>query len=292
MTVPGSTVYRWSTLSLNASNRQNCASTQQNRTGRWLPLLALPVSFGSVVTVNAATTTPATVFVAVALATTQAEPPAAQSELRAFESTYTVIWRGMTAGTSSFDLRHEVGGEWSYRSRNQPRGLFRLVPSAAVTLYSRMSVVGNAVRPLTFTATENDETQPKAQVHFDWEKNRATGTVEGAAIDMRLTSGVQDDLSVQIALIHALALGQVPSGFSVFDKTGIRDYSYTRLGEETLHTPIGDVATVVYRSQRANSSRSTRFWCAPKYGFVPMRAEQQRDTQIEWTMNIRTLRRD
>jgi hypothetical protein len=129
-------------------------------------------------------------------------------------------------------------------------------------------------------------------VHFDWAANRATGTVEGQAIDMPLRPGVQDDLSAQIALIQALDAGQAPTGISVFDKNGIRDYSYTRLGEATLHTPLGEVATIIYRTQKANAPRSTRYWCAPAYGYIPMRVEQRRLDKEEWTMEVRSLKRD
>jgi hypothetical protein len=108
---------------------------------------------------------------------------------------------------------------------------------------------------------------------------------------MELRPGVQDDLSAQIALIQLLNAGQTPTSFSVFDKSGIRDYSYTRVGAETLHTPLGDVATIIYRTQKANAPRSTRYWCAPAYGYIPMRVEQRRLDKVEWTMHIRSLQR-
>ena len=217
---------------------------------------------------------------------------ATSSALRPYQASYAFLWRGINAGTSNFALQQQSTGEWLYVSRNQPRGLFKWVPSAAMTLTSRISVDANGVRPLLFTAHENDETALQAEVHFDWASNRATGAVEGERVDMALRTGVQDDLSVQIAFIYALANGQSVQDISVFDKQGIRDYAYTRVGEETLHTPVGDIATVVYRSQRAHSPRSTRFWCAPQYGFIPMRAEQRRDDQVEWTMKLRSIHRD
>ncbi|MGB8694137.1 MAG: DUF3108 domain-containing protein, partial [Steroidobacteraceae bacterium] len=97
---------------------------------------------------------------------------------------------------------------------------------------------------------------------------------------------------VQVALINALANGTTPAGIAVFDKAGVRDYEYTQVGTETLHTPLGDIDTIIYRSQRSNSSRSTRFWCAPAYGYIPVRAQQHRHDEVEWTMELRSLRRD
>lgn len=230
-----------------------------------------------------------------ALALESAPPdvdPGASAALRPFETRYAFMWHDMNAGSASFALKRLGDGQWSYSSRTEPRGLFRLFSAANATLESRMSIGPEGVRPLHFTATQGSATTPTATLDFDWEKLRVTGQVDATSIDVPLRAGVQDDLSVQVALMHALAAGNVPQGISLFDKSGIRDYEYTRTGTETLHTPLGDVATVIYRSHRANSSRSTRFWCAPSLGYIPLRAEQQHDGAVEWVMALRSLRRD
>jgi hypothetical protein len=36
----------------------------------------------------------------------------------------------------------------------------------------------------------------------------------------------------------------------------------------------------------------TRFWCAPARGYIPMRVEQKRGDDIEWSMEIRSLSRE
>ena len=226
------------------------------------------------------------------LASTVAAAAAAQTELRPYEASYDFIARGMNAGTSSFTLRKDGATEWTFVSRNQPRGLFRLFSSASLTLTSHMRVGPEGVQPLLFTAAQPDGSGQEAEVHFDWENNRASGVQEGTQVDMPLKPGVQDDLSVQIALLHALLSGQTPTGIAIFDKQGVRDYDYARVGEETLHTPVGEVATVVYESHKANSPRRTRFWCAPQFGYVPMRAEQKRAAQVQWTMTLRSIQLD
>jgi hypothetical protein len=217
---------------------------------------------------------------------------ASAAGLRPYTVSYDFIAYGITVGTLELTLRRNSPEEWTYLSRSQPHGLFRLKRSAARTLSTRMIVDPLGVRPLLSTDTEEGASAPQSEVHFDWAANRATGRVEGQAIDMALRPGVQDDLSAQIALIQALGAGQTPTGISVFDKNGIRDYSYTRVGTETLHTPLGDVATIIYRTQKANAPRNTRYWCAPAYGYIPLRVEQRRLDKEEWTMEVRSLQRD
>jgi uncharacterized protein DUF3108 len=212
--------------------------------------------------------------------------------LRPFQTSYEVLWKGFTGGIASFDLRQDPAGTWTYTNRNNPHGLFRLVPKASLTLTSRMSVEDSGVRPLLFTANDADGSEAQAELHFDWTANRVVGFVEKSSIDMALKPGVQDDLSIQVALINALENGRVPSGISLFDKDGVRDYDYAQVGTEKLHTAAGDFATVIYRSHKANSPRSTRFWCAPELGYIPVQAEQQYKGKVEWTMKLRSVHRD
>lgn len=212
--------------------------------------------------------------------------------LRPFETHYDFLWHDMSAGSASFALQRLGENQWSYTSRTEPRGLFRLFSSANATLQSRMEIGPDGVRPLHFSARQGSAATATADVNFDWQQLRATGRIDGVDADVALRAGVQDDLSVQVALINALANGTTPTGIAVFDKAGVRDYEYTQVGTETLHTPLGDIDTIIYRSQRSNSSRSTRFWCAPAYGYIPVRAQQHRHDEVEWTMELRSLRRD
>lgn len=216
----------------------------------------------------------------------------AATPLRPFEASYAFIWSGFTAGVSTFSLHQDSDQEWTYVSRNEPHGLAKLYSKASWTLSSRMRIGPEGVRPLVYKAADPDNGAVKGEVHFDWDANRATGSADGKKVDLALKPGVQDDLSMQIAMINALANNQVPKGISVFDPSGIRDYEFERVGAETLHTPVGDIETVIYRSHKAYSPRSNRYWCAPAYGYVPVQVEQQNKGEVAWTLKLRSIRRD
>lgn len=231
----------------------------------------------------------ATAFAAAAMAQAPSQSTGAPAELRPYEASYALVTHGLHAGVSSFELSRDGADTWTFVSRNRPQGLFRLFSDASLTLTSHLRVGPDLVQPLEFTAAPPDGGAPDAELHFDWDKGRVTGIQDGTKIDAPVKPGVQDDLSVQVALMRALLAGHVPAGISMFDKNGTREYEYSRVGEETLHTAVGDVPTVIYESHKANSPRRTRFWCAPQYNFVPMRAEQKREKQVEWTMDLLTV---
>ncbi len=212
-------------------------------------------------------------------------------ELKPFQATYTWIWHGLTVAESKLELQQQ-GDTWVYESRSEPRGIGRVMSERPVQR-SLMRVTAAGVQPLSYQADDGtSSTKRDANVTFDWSADRISGVYEDHKVDRPLTPGVQDDLSVQIALMVALMRGSTADQFSLLDGNSIRQYRYAREREETLNTPIGSVATVVYRSQKEGSPRVTRFWCAPSYGFIPMRVEQKRNDEIEWTMQIQSVHRD
>jgi hypothetical protein len=217
---------------------------------------------------------------------------AAAGTLAPFQASYTWIWHGAAIAVSTLKLEQRQGETWVYSSNSEPRGLGNLYPLRP-KLQSVLRVTEQGVQPLSYHATDGTSANERgADVTFDWDAGHASGVYEGVKVDLPLKSGVQDDLSIQIALLFALRQGQVPANLSMIDKNSLRDYSYRREGTETIATKLGRIETVVYASHHEGSPRVTRFWCAPAKGYVPVRVEQKRLDSVEWTMEIETLKGD
>jgi Protein of unknown function (DUF3108) len=212
--------------------------------------------------------------------------------LKPFEASYSWSWHGATIAVSSLKLEQRQGDTWMYSSSSEPRGLGNLYPMRP-KLQSLLRVSDQGVQPLSYHATDGTSgNQRGADVSFDWDTGRASGSYEGVKVDLPLKPGVQDDLSIQIALLYALRQGQVPGVLSMIDKNSIRSYNYQREGTQTITTKLGPIETVVYASHHEGSPRVTRFWCAPSKGYVPVRVEQKRLDSVEWSMEIETLKED
>jgi hypothetical protein len=228
---------------------------------------------------------------ALLLALAALSPPGAlaASVLAPFEASYAWIWHGATVAISTLRLEQGEADTWVYSSNSEPRGLGNLYPLRP-KMQSVLRVGDEGVQPLSYRATDGSAANTRgADVHFDWDSAHASGTYEAVSLDLPLKSGVQDDLSIQIALLVALRQGHAPGVLSLIDKNSIRDYSYSREGEETIATQLGQMQTVVYASHHEGSPRVTRFWCAPSKGFLPVRIQQKRLDSVEWTMEIQTL---
>jgi hypothetical protein len=206
-----------------------------------------------------------------------------------FEAVYDWKWHDITVAVSTLRFEHVEGSSWRSSSSAEPRGLGRLYPIRP-KLQSLMRIDAQGVRPLHYQADDGTSGNSRgADVQFDWDAMHASGLYSGATVDLALRPGVQDDLSVQIAMLVAVRAGQVPQNLSIIDKDTIRDYDYRRVGEETIATALGSIDTVVYTSQHPGSPRITRFWCAPTRGDVPLKVEQRIGEEVQWSMQITRL---
>ena len=215
---------------------------------------------------------------------------ACADELKPYQASYRGIWHGMVVAVSELKLE-QTGDTWTYSSSSTPRGIGRL--AAGVFPPRQVSVVrvtGAGVKPLSYKS-EGGDSGKSIELSYDWQAHRVTGTYEGTPVDLPLTPGVEDDASVELALTVELLAGRTPKTFRIIDKDGTREYEFARDGEATLETPMGKIATVVYRSQKAHSPRITRFWCAPERGYIPIKVEQTRGDEVQWTMEIESLTR-
>ena len=212
-------------------------------------------------------------------------------ELKPFEASYAWMWHGMTVAVSTVKLEKQ-GDNWVYSSKSSPRGIGKMFSQRPVQK-SVMRVTAKGVQPLSYDADDGTSaTKRDAHVKFDWDHGRVTGVYEDTKVDMPLHPDIQDDLSIQIALMVELLAGREPQKFQMLDKNSVREYGYHREREESIDTAVGKVDTVVYGAQKTGSPRITRFWCAPSRGYIPMRVEQKKDDDVQWTMQLQAVTRE
>ncbi len=226
-----------------------------------------------------------------ALAAAAVTSAAGADELKPYQASYAGLWHGMIVAVSDLKLE-QTGDTWTTSSSSSPRGLGHL--AAGIFPPRQISVVrvtASGVQPQSFRSLGGDPAK-STDLSYDWRATRVTGTLEGARVDQPLAPGMQDDGSVQLALMVELLAGRTPSSFRMIDQSGTREYQFARESQATLQTPMGAIATVVYRAQKAGSPRITRFWCAPGRGDVPMKVEQTRGDDVQWTMEIRSFTRE
>ncbi|NBU24888.1 MAG: DUF3108 domain-containing protein [Gammaproteobacteria bacterium] len=216
----------------------------------------------------------------------------AQEPLKPFTAAYEVVYRGMNAGTTTLELTSEGPDRWRYVSKANARGIFRLVLSGEIRQTSQFTLTDGAPRPLRYVADDGTEDVKRdIRLDFDWKAGRVRGTAETKPVDLPLREGLQDGMSVQIALIRALLAGERPRRFFLIDKDEVKEFVYDPEGSLRLKTAVGELETLAYSSHRPTSDRVTRVWYAPSLGYTPVKAERRRGDKLEWTMQLKSLQR-
>jgi len=225
-------------------------------------------------------------------AATAEDTASTQAELRPFAASYAVKYKGINAGTTRLDLKRDSQGVYTYESRANARGLFRLAFSDEITQTSWFVIVDDRVVPVRYLADDGSEdTERDIQLEFDWDAHRARGVAEDRKVDVTLPEGAQDAMSIQAAHLLDLARGGKSMSYDMVDKDRIKEYDYRLEGTQRIKTAIGELDTVIYRVERQGSRRVTRTWHAPSLGYLPVKGERLRDGKREFQMEIASLER-
>lgn len=232
-----------------------------------------------------------TAFMASAHAETPADPPPASSgPPKAFQVSYELRHNSMLLARMERRLRAGEDGTWIYESQSSPAGLIAAVRRDRITESSVWHDVDGRPRPLHY---EYHHTGRGANRHvglaFDWRKGTVVNTVNGAPWSMAIPDLTLDKLLYQYALMRDLQNGAQELRYLVADGGGLKTYRFERLGNETVKTPLGHLETV--KLQRVEGGHKTIIWCAPRYGYMPVRVEQHRDRKVA-TLTISAIRMD
>jgi hypothetical protein len=210
-------------------------------------------------------------------------------DLKPFRATYTVEWKGMTAGTSVLELRASGTDTYQYSNTSSPRGMFRMALPDSILQTSTFRIVGGRVQPLEFGGA--DEKERPVKLEFDWTRKRVSGTARDHSVDLELPEGAQDPMSLQIASLRDLAAGKMQDSVWIIDGDKLKEYQLRQEGKVQLETGLGTLDTIVYTSRRASGDRVTRTWVAPALGYLPVKAERIRGKKVEFTIEIESLDR-
>ncbi|HEX7013829.1 MAG TPA: DUF3108 domain-containing protein [Steroidobacteraceae bacterium] len=210
-----------------------------------------------------------------------------------FKATYAVRYRGIGAGTLTFELKRDpASGHYVYESRPNPSALARLFISRAAVERSVLEIGPDGVRPLEWHLEDGKSGQAKdGWLEFDWDAGRVSGEVEGERVELPTEPGLQDRSSIQIEVTTALLRGEEPGVIPLIDDERIKRYTYTRKENAVLDSKLGKLDAVIYESSREGSSRLSRFWMVPSLGHIPARAEQIRKGKVETVMELVELER-
>ena len=211
-------------------------------------------------------------------------------DLKPFKATFTAEWKGISAATSTLELRRLGPDTYSFTTVNKPRGLFRMALPDSLTQASTFKLVDGRIVPLSFRGS--DEKERPIDLTFDWQGKKVTGTAKEHSVDLDIPDDAQDPMSLQIASLRDLAKGTIPATVNLVDGDGkLKEFELRQEGTARLDTELGTLDTIIYTSKRNTSDRLTRTWVAPTLGYLPVKAERIRGKKTEFTLLIESIDR-
>lgn len=210
-------------------------------------------------------------------------------DLKPFRATYIAEWKGVTAASSTVELKNVDSNIYTYSSVNSARGIFRMAFPDALSQISTFKITDGQVVPMMFEGS--DEKERPINLTFDWQKKRVTGVAKEKQVDLELPDGAQDAMSLQIASLRNLQSGNLKGTVWMIDATKLKEYELHLEGEARIDTALGELDTIIYTSKRHNSESFTRTWVAPKLGYLPVKAQRVDGKKVLITLLIQTVDR-
>ena len=116
-------------------------------------------------------------------------------------------------------------------------------------------------------------------LRFDWAtktiNNDQNNTSLAMSVNGESAEKLQDSLSYQLQLRQDLMKGKKNFVYPISDGNKTKEYRFDIIAEETLNTPLGDVATVKVKRTFTSDKRTTYAWFAKDFQYLLVRLQQE-----------------
>ncbi|MFC4258752.1 DUF3108 domain-containing protein [Marinobacter lacisalsi] len=124
-------------------------------------------------------------------------------------------------------------------------------------------------------------------MNFSWAANSISGSFEGDSFTMEMAENALDPLGFQLQMRQDLKAGKQEMTYAVADDGDFDHDRFTVIGEETLTTPMGEMATLkVEKVRDEDSKRETLMWFAPELDYLLVQLVQVEPDGSRYEVNL------
>ncbi|MGH8274460.1 MAG: DUF3108 domain-containing protein [Gammaproteobacteria bacterium] len=229
--------------------------------------IATPLLFAAILAAPGAFSAPAPPI------TTAAASLPATLAIPAFHMTYRVLRGSLHIGTAQYTLERN-GRSWYFHSEAHATGLAGIFFHSTFRESTRFTIADRLIRPFAYAYSDSGDKSHDETIRFDWANGKALDTQNGKTKTPALAPGRLDRLSAQLAISRRLAAGvPVTVPYHIIKGGEVDTYHLVRKKNETITTPAGKFETVLVVRDNPGSKRTTRFWLAPKYAWLPVKMQ-------------------
>lgn len=194
--------------------------------------------------------------------------------LRTFQAEYSLYAKNTRAARVVRSLARLDDNSYEYRSETKTVGLVSLFRKLHIVESSRLIVEERMLKPVYYSYDRTGYKKKRdVSIEFNYAANKIKNTINGDFWHLPMEPVVMDKLLYQLAIMHDLQDGRTPVSYRIADGGGIKTYSFEKLGEEVVETPLGSFNTIKMLRHKPGSSRKSVFWCAPDLEFLQVKVE-------------------
>jgi hypothetical protein len=216
--------------------------------------------------------TPEPVVVATATPTAREEPTVAKAI--EFPDRIRIGYKmtsNVANGIASMSWRRD-GTKYEIDTTIQPTGIFTSMFVGIFRQTSRGEVTAEGVRPGFFSLQRGEGRTDTAE--FLRESKELKIIKHGETHLSPLQDRMQDTQSFLFQMAHDMAQGDGNTTSVTVKVTNARkiyEYKFNRIGEETIETRMGPLATIHLKSEAADPEDVYEVWLAPEHHFMPVK---------------------
>jgi hypothetical protein len=194
-----------------------------------------------------------------------------------FEARYRIYQADIPVGEVILQLEYEDAERYRMRSSLSVSGLARLIDARSEKEEVEGKIVGGVPRPLRYRAERTGNKTRKVSLDFAWDRGEVTSVVNEETSTIKLGTRTVDPLSLYLLTMLDLHSDRPADAYNVVARGRLKTYQIRPLGETTIPTPMGKLATLSFARQRPESSKGATFWHAPELNFLPVQVSNTKD---------------
>lgn len=189
-----------------------------------------------------------------------------------FEADYTLYSNDTEVGLMKRRFLQNDDGKYIFRSESRTTGFIALLKKVHILEESIWQLTDTDLTPLDYTYHHTKGKKIRdAKIHFDWNNQKITNRVNESTWTMQTQKGIQDKLLYQLSIMSDLMSGDIPQSYAIADGGKIKTYSFERISDEILRTPLGEFKTMKLALHKKNKKQENFLWCAYNLDFLPVK---------------------
>jgi len=218
---------------------------------------------------------------------TQLSITTANAWLQPFSASYNLLQKGKKRGSATRILQKLPNNQWQLSISTEAKIFLFKDKREEQSLFE---ITADQLKPLHYQYhVKNSFSKKQTEEYYDWEKKQLKGHNDNFSWDVPLKSPIADPLNYQILIRKKLIEGQKTGTIEipVSGKGEVRTRVFKILGEEQLSILGKKISTLIL--SRKVEDRTTLFWMAPQYQYIPVKIYQEENGEEQATLELQEI---